>query len=265
VRWASQAVSLDSGNPDYTSFLGLLYLDLGDVARAEYWLKQSIAIGAARTSPNVGMALLHTYRGEDDQALEYAHRAVQTVPGQTYDPLYQQAALTLIRNAKLKADRAAEARTLYQTHYPRLLNDDEAAINRNNVISAINLALVLTRTGEQDRADDLLDRSLAFVPRTHWLLGLYPGGGITDVQVYALQSKSDAALAALRQAIDEGWRLFWWYHAEHDPNLDSIRDEPEFQAMMDEIRTDMAAQLERVLEMERNGELAAVPEISVAE
>jgi TolB-like protein/Tfp pilus assembly protein PilF len=264
VRWASQAVSLDSGDPDNTTFLGLLYLDLGDVARAEYWLKQSIAIGTARTSPNVGMALLHTYRGEDEQALEYANRAAQIFPLDVGDPEYHQAALSLVRNAKLKAGRAAEARTLYQTHYPRLLNDDGAAINRNNVISAINLALVLTRTGEQDRADDLLDRSPAIVQGTHWF-GLYPGSGILDVQVYALQNKSDAALAALRQAIDKGWRMFWWYHAEHDPNLDSIRDEPEFQAMMDEIRADMAVQLERVREMERNGELAAVPEISVAE
>jgi hypothetical protein len=33
---------------------------------------------------------------------------------------------------------------------------------------------------------------------------------------------------------------------EHDPKLDSIRDEPEFRAMVEEIKLDMAAQLERV-------------------
>jgi len=264
VRWLSQAVSLDSGNPDGTGSLGLLYLDLGDVARAEYWLKQSIAIGAARTLPNVGMALLHTYRDEDDQALEYANRAVQTFPLNLGDPDYHRKALSLVRNAKLKADRPAEARSLYQTHYPALLNDDEAAINVRNLIPATNLALVLTRTGEQDRADDLLDRSLAFVKGTQYF-DYFSGSGITAVQIHALQGKTDAALAALRQATDAGWRRYWWYHAEHDPNLDSIRDEPEFQAMMDEIRTDMAVQLERVREMERNGEIAPVPEISVAE
>ncbi len=39
-------------------------------------------------------------------------------------------------------------------------------------------------------------------------------------------------------------------------------DDPEFQAMVEEIEADMAAQLARVREMERNGELAPIPEIS---
>jgi hypothetical protein len=36
----------------------------------------------------------------------------------------------------------------------------------------------------------------------------------------------------------------------------------EFQAMVAEIEADMAAQLERVREMERNGELEPIPEVS---
>ena len=144
-----------------------------------------------------------------------------------------------------------------------MLNDDEPVIDRTNYQEAIDLALVLIRTGEQDRSDKLLDRSSALIQGMH-RLG-HTGYGIADAQIYTLQGKTDEALAALRQAIDDGWRQYWWYHAEHDPNLDSIRNEPKFQAMMDEIRTDMAVQLERVREMERNGELAAIPELSAAE
>jgi hypothetical protein len=66
---------------------------------------------------------------------------------------------------------------------------------------------------------------------------------------------------ALRQAIDEGWRRFWWYLLKRDPNLESLHDEPEYQAMVAEIEADMAAQLERVREMERNGELEPIPEL----
>jgi hypothetical protein len=57
-------------------------------------------------------------------------------------------------------------------------------------------------------------------------------------------------------------RIFWWYFLKHDPNLESLHDEPEFQAMVAEIEADMAAQLERVREMERNGELEPIPEVS---
>jgi glucan phosphorylase len=88
------------------------------------------------------------------------------------------------------------------------------------------------------------------------------GFWVSDVQIYALQGKTEAALAALRQAIDQGWRANWWYYLEHNPNLDSIRDEPEFQAMVEEIKADMAAQLERVRAMEASGELEPSPEVN---
>jgi len=41
-----------------------------------------------------------------------------------------------------------------------------------------------------------------------------------------------------------------------------IRDTPEFSAIVAEIEADMAEQLVRVREMQRNGELEPIPEIS---
>ena len=85
-----------------------------------------------------------------------------------------------------------------------------------------------------------------------------PGYGTADVKIYALQGGKKKALSALRRAIDEGWRLSWWYFLKHDPTLESLHDEPEFQAMITEIEADMAEQLVRVREMERTGELAPI-------
>jgi hypothetical protein len=45
-------------------------------------------------------------------------------------------------------------------------------------------------------------------------------------------------------------------------DLESLHDEPEYQAMVAEIEADMAAQLARVREMERNGELEPIPDVS---
>jgi hypothetical protein len=67
-------------------------------------------------------------------------------------------------------------------------------------------------------------------------------------------------LSALQRAIDEGWRYFWWYSLKQDPTLESLHDEPEFQAMVAEIEADMAAQLARVREMEQDGEFDPIPE-----
>jgi hypothetical protein len=46
-------------------------------------------------------------------------------------------------------------------------------------------------------------------------------------------------------------------------NRESIRDTPEFQAIVVEIEADMAAQLAPVREMEGNGELEPIPELAV--
>ena len=59
--------------------------------------------------------------------------------------------------------------------------------------------------------------------------------------------------------VEEGWRSMWWYYLRHDPNLDSIRNEPEFQLIDSEIEADMSAQMQQIREMESRGEIAAVP------
>jgi hypothetical protein len=141
-----------------------------------------------------------------------------------------------------------------------LLNEGDPTVDGSNWRAAIDLALVLSKTGEQEHADLLLDRSFQHIQTLPRLGGW--GYFIADVRIYALQGEKQKALAALRQAIDEGWRSLWWYLLKQDPSLESLHDEPEFQAMVAEIEADMATQLERVREMERNGELEPIPEVS---
>jgi hypothetical protein len=140
-----------------------------------------------------------------------------------------------------------------------LLNEGDPTVDGSNWMAAIDLALVLSKTGEQERADLLLDRSLQHI-QTLPRLGV-GGFGIADARIYALQGDKQKALSALRQAIDEGWPFLWWYFLKQDLSLESLHDEPEYQAMVAEIEADMAQQLARVREMERNGELEPIPEI----
>ena len=132
-------------------------------------------------------------------------------------------------------------------------------VDGSNWRAAIDLALVLSKTGEQERADLLLNRSFQHI-QSRPRLSVF-GYGIADVKIYALQGDKQKALTALKRAIDEGWRGLWWYSLKLDPILESLHDEPEFQAMVAEIEADMAAQLARVREMERNGELEPIPEL----
>jgi hypothetical protein len=160
----------------------------------------------------------------------------------------------------MAAGRFFEARAVYEKNHPELLGADAPNVNFVNYQAAIAVALVLTKTGEQELADLLLElvfERIQTIPRLGQI-----GYGVADVKIYALRGEKQKALSTLRQAIDEGWRAFWWYFLKHDPTLESLHGEPEFQAMVAEIEADMAAQLARVREMERNGELEPIPEVS---
>jgi len=254
VAWYRKAIARDPGQASGPRNLGFIYLDLGDSAQAEFWLNRSAEVQPEFWLSDMIMEPLYQHRGEEAKALEYARKNVAIEPRGPFT-------LAHLRNHDLRAGRYLEARAWYERGHPALLQEDQPTIHHGNFLAAIDLALVLTKTGEQERADLLLDRSLTFISTIPRLGGMGNGYGISDVLIHALQGKTEAALTALRQAIDQRWRNGWWFYVEHDPALDSIRDEPEFQAMVEEIRAEMAAQLERVRAMEASGELEPIPDI----
>jgi TolB-like protein/Tfp pilus assembly protein PilF len=252
VVWHRQAVSLDPANPAHPASLGAIFLDLGDFGTATYWSDRAIALGPDRQGPNRMAQLLHLYQN-DEAALMYARKAFS-------DGAFSGFFLLLLRDRYLRAGQFSEARALYEEARPELFHEDAPQVNFQNWPAAINLAPVLIKTGEQKRADLLLEKSwreIQTMPRR----GIN-GYGLADVEIYALRGEKQKALSALRQAIDEGWRTLWWYSLKQDPSLESLHGEPDFQAMVAEIEADMAVQLARVREMERNGELEPIPEVS---
>ncbi len=258
VRWLRKAISSDPGDPYTPAHLGRLFMDLGDSEKAEYWVHRSIETRSDSLGSNTAMLLLHLYQRDEAAGLKYGRKAFAIAQ----DWYLQVRPVELLGDHELRAGRYAEARAIYGKSFPELLNEDDPKVDNTNYQVAIDLASVFSKIGEQDRADLLLKLSSQHIEALTRLGWAWAGYGIADVQIYALQGDKQKALAALRQAIDEGWRSLWWYYLKYDPTLESLHDEPEYQAMVAEIEADMAEQLARVREMERNGELEPIPELA---
>ncbi len=148
----------------------------------------------------------------------------------------------VFRDRYLAIDQAEQARAHYAERVPGIFDQDRT-FQAMDYRHAIDLYPVLLRTGEQELADMLLDKADAFV-QGHFRLST-GGYGWADVEIHALRGETEQALAAMRSAIDEGLR--WeWNLLPHKLNLQSLWDEPEFQAMLAELEADMAARREAV-------------------
>ena len=250
-----KAITLDPKRADLYVWLGQLYLDLGEPERARLLLDRATELAPDHNTTAWGRLLLHLYQQTTGGWAEDAETVLAEPIG---SPWQSHFCAVQLRNQAMAEGRHDEALAIYSKHQPQLLLDVEPVIDLNNYRAAIDLSLVLQMMGDQERASMLLERSAAFI-RGQPRLGMWGGYWISDVQILALQGQKAEALAALRLAADEGWRSLWWYFLQYDPNLESIRSEPVFQAVLAEIKADMSAQMQRIREMEQSGEIEAVP------
>ncbi len=176
----------------------------------------------------------------------------------------RQIQLGLISGFSMMAGDFDKARRYAELGNPEFAADADLEIDAFNVTRLISYAYILQNLGETQRADTLLTTALNVVrglPR----IGM-SGHGIRDVQILALQGKTSEALAVLRGAIDEGFRgtvsSNGWPMAI-DPYLKSLRGQPGFQAMVDELDDAVMEMQQRVFRTEQTGnwdELRALTE-----
>jgi TolB-like protein/Tfp pilus assembly protein PilF len=139
---------------------------------------------------------------------------------------------------------------------PTLGGDTAVRVDRATARNAVRLAYIHQLEGRPGQASRLLTETMTAIrdlPR----LGIH-GFGIRDVQVYALLGRRDDAIAAFREALDAGYRgslAFDGWPISIDPYLESIRDDPRFVRMLDELDDYLVAMRDRLYEAEAAGNL----------
>jgi TolB-like protein/Tfp pilus assembly protein PilF len=224
--------------------------DLGEIGKAE-------AVVDAFPDAHLFAPVMPGYKallaGEYGRAQEHFVTLIEqdVIPGKFLYDLASDAAL-------LAGDFDVASR--YALAADPLLDGDSAdTVNRQTARNAVKLAYIHLRQGRKQEADRLLNQALeaiAELPR----LGTF-GFGIRDVQIYALLGRREDALNAFREALDAGFRgsvMFDGWPLGLDPYLDSIRDEPRFQAMVVELDGHVDVMRDRLFEAEATGNLESL-------
>jgi TolB-like protein/Tfp pilus assembly protein PilF len=240
IPWMEKAVSLDGANPYILAITVRYYRQLGKDAEASRWLERALERAGKSWQVNELAAEEAFLRGDREAGRTYARRAEAANAHR----------VRLLRDDDLRRGDYATARTRYSKAHPELFGKNPPEVTAFNLADAIDLALVMQHTGEPDRATVLLERADEVIRR--YPRRSFKGGGVgwfmfEEVSLHALRGDKAGALARLRAMRYGGW---WnWTHAYHrdlNPNLASIRAEPEFKAVFADIERDMAQQRARL-------------------
>jgi tetratricopeptide (TPR) repeat protein len=231
------------------------YANMGGREEALAWMEH--AIDLSPTSPVVWMhgMLMHRRLLDWDAAVAMAELALEYVPG------YERARYILAAD-DIREGRVAPALEAFQELYPFLFSDEEVELRLPwQVGEATMVAHSLVWAGQDELAQAILQAAEKFLdhycgdkpPATirywdcHW-----------RISVAALQGDRERTLAMLREEIVERSRR---YDIEEFamPEFDFVREEPEFQELVEILKVDLAQQLQNVREMERRGEIAPAP------
>jgi len=252
LMWPWYMKGLDSDPEDFENwaFLGTYAATLGAFEWVDRYLDRAVELGPNEPAVLSRHAQALAMQGRHDDALAIVRPALESGLDNRWGS--NQVFLRLIRDDAIRTGNLDEARAWYQRLAPELF-ESTPDIDSDNVNIAANLALLMRLAGDSAAADTIIDAALMWHQQTQpahvhgYILN------IVDVELLALRGDKQLAMDALQEAIESGWTFHWWWHMNNE-NLASLRDEPEFRAMVKEMEEKMAAQLETIRAMPNLGE-----------
>lgn len=239
--------------PDSAVILGEIthaYRLLGDTSLYEFWSGRLVEFGVSFFIDLVGGRTALNER-RPVAAIQHLEAALEEWPGR-WDIIHP------LAHAYAMNGQPEQLLDFIGTQAPEMLNREEPAVPPQGAMLVAAAAWALDETGDAAQADKLVELGLEIARTGPRYSDFGYGVEIGDIEMHAVQGNYRFALDALAQAVDNGYRNPEWLESSHF--LDPIRSEPEFIAAMEVIREELARQRSELEEMERNGDLAPLPQ-----
>ena len=209
-----KALMYDSNLPEAYAAMGLSYFIWGKFEEASASSRKAIELDPDDFIAYWTLGRIHFSNGELEESLDLFRRVIDIKPG--FYAAYADLAQTCEGlGRKAEADVAAEQLLALLPNY-LLQNPDDS---RARMYYAITLA-------ERGRKDEAIREGAA-------ALELSPGDPMMLYNcacLYARLGETGRAVDTLRQAMSGGYENFGWM--KHDPDLDSLREDPGFIELM---------------------------------
>jgi len=223
-----------------------VFIEFGDTDRMKAFLDR---FGTDHPMYPLGVGFAHFTNNEFEQAID-AFEDLDTM-----SELQVQLSYPMIAMAALSLRDYEKAKEYLIRANPQLASDTNTSVDRKNLNAAIMLAYAMRQTNDDRPASRLLTQAWDVVqqmPR----IGV-GGHGIADVHILAIQGRKEAALDALREAIDEGFVSLMSYEfwtLDQAVFVDSLRDNPRFEAMRFELHEIIDGMRQNVRQAEESGD-----------
>lgn len=239
-------LELDPRNSHSAAEIVRCYQFLGDTEQAIAWGEKYLSLWPESNIVESLRRDMHWYQGNDAQVKQIALKYLENRP-KTYWPLL------LATDIDLKQGNLEEAMARLRNAFSGLF-DPDVEVRYGGIGTAVIAATVLAESGENEQAERIVSQVLGLQNINSRLIHFE-----IRHQVFAYHAKGDqtGTLETIQKYFDEGGSP---YYLELTHFLKPYLDLPEYQAMAEKRRAELAIQLERIRNMEANNELAPLPE-----
>lgn len=239
--WSDQAAAIDPDDFENPATSVYLYISIGQIETAKHRVDESLVLGENEPYPLSAQALYLHSTGDKARALSIARSALT---GQLEDRWgSERVFLHLLAIEAINTKTYDEALAWFRQRIPECL-EAKPVVNESNITKAVDLAHLLMLSGSASQAQNLLKVIVRRYDEMYARGSANYPLGISKVEALALLGQKQAAITALQEVFDDGWRMLWRWNTEDNPNLATVESDLQYRSIVDAIKADIAAQVQ---------------------